>query len=151
MARNLRLLAGRDLVYIDENQEQTPGTVMYLDSSFQGESLFEERERSYFFIPYTGESPFRISQRGHNCVAVSSDHEKIYGSSGNLKRVASERELEHLADFETGVLGSDPRREIQEIERGKLINILTKSPREVETGIKMHKSPLYSSFGFDSF
>ena len=79
MAKGLKGLVGSDLVFIDEENEKTNGSLMYLENFFDPRAP----SREHFFVPYDGTHPFKISFVGQETCLLSKNRKKIYGSSEN--------------------------------------------------------------------
>lgn len=124
MAKNLKGLIGRDLRFVDENSGEVMGTLMYIGPFFKGTL------RTYFFVPYDGRSPFRVSSRGPARVCISKDHTEIYGHLKDYNKVVDTEELESLAQFEGFLRGCNPLAEMHGTSRPSLITPLISSEKK---------------------
>ena len=107
MAKRLNYLTGKDIVFVDENQEETRGILFQIPPKG-----FKKFRNSYFFIS-SEKAPFRITSRGKNRVAILKGPTRMCGSSNMYDRIANEEELQTLTQLEGLCNSANPKNEIQ--------------------------------------
>jgi len=114
LRKKLSKLVNKDLYFVDENDNQTPGTWMYLS---------ETNQNKHFFVPYDMSTPFRISLNGKNKIYIDFKNNTVYGSSEHYYNLATKEELNSLAESEAILNLTNPLSEVQGKGSSSLIKI----------------------------